>query len=63
MNKSGYNIPLLLYSAVKKHIPAWTKKLEKRMPLLITHGIQRKLVIIKKEQIKFALKSKTDGHH
>ena len=31
MNKSGYNIPLLLYSAVKKHIPAWTKKLEKRM--------------------------------
>jgi hypothetical protein len=41
MNKSGYNIPLLLYSFVKKHIPAWTKK----------------------EQMKFALKSKTDGHH
>jgi hypothetical protein len=30
MNKSGYNIPLLLYSVVKKHIPAWTKKLDKR---------------------------------
>lgn len=33
MNKSGYNIPLLLYSVVKKHIPAWTKKIRKAKAL------------------------------
>lgn len=40
MNKSGYNIPLLLYSVVKKHIPAWTKKSES--PRLAAYGLLEK---------------------
>lgn len=57
MNKSGYNIPLLLYSVVKKHIPAWTKKMRQSL------GSGAFGAIKKKSKTNLLFKYKTDDHH